>query len=43
MTILHVNSSILAENSVSRRLTHAIVDRLVTGNPTRRSAIAILL
>lgn len=34
MTILHVDSSILAENSVSRRLTHAIVDRLATGDPT---------
>ena len=33
MTILKIDSSISGENSISRRLTSAIVDQLVSANP----------
>ena len=36
MTILKIDSSISGENSVSRRLTSAIVDQLVHANPDAR-------
>ena len=44
MTILHIDSSITGENSVSRTLTQAIVDRLAAAQPdteiVRRDLIA---
>jgi len=35
MTILHVDSSVLGENSVSRQITQAVVDRLTGGDTTQ--------
>lgn len=34
MTILHVDSSVLGENSISRQLTRAVVARLHAANPS---------